>query len=315
MFLNYLYYYFKICGLATMHFDARNLTFTNSKMGVVYNMLLITLMILMNSFTVKYIYFNEANWTILFDQLSTVIQVFSFLFSALSILLLFCVRQNEMIKIIKRLIVIVESSMNLGNKKNFVSTLSHNIKTMYYLNTFIWVLIIATSCKDENSVEFGVGITMTNFFIHCVIVQYSTVLIVIFHTFQLINSSFQRLYEKPILMKQISLILDYKLENKFTNMVVNQFPHLRSQYLSLHSVIKDLSSFYAVPALLCIYCIFLTLTLYIYYNVREALFPAMNIELIAFINSWLWISLLTFALIILTKSTSAIVKEVSISKH
>lgn len=310
MFLKYLYYCFKIFGLATLKVDTKYLLFTHSKTSMVYNMFLVTLIITMNVFSVKSIYSDEAKWMLIFDKFIHIIQVFSFLISTVIILILYCARQKEMMKIATNFITILESLCTFWKKKNDYVSLLSTVKAVYCLDSIICMMMIGTSFKPGISTEFTLGVNLTGFFVHCVSIQYSTVLIMIFYTIKMINSKFKSIFEKPTLTNDISFLLDNKLENKALKVTMDQFLHLRSLYLSLYSVIKDLSSFFAVPMLLCIYSIFVTLTIYMYYSAKTIFCLVGNIPIMAYIHSWMWILLYVFTLIVLTKSASAIVIEV-----
>lgn len=318
MFLEFLYYFFKICGLATIYVDSKcleitrlkNSTFSYCKLSIFYNFLLMVFMSVMSFFSVNYIFNCNLSWMVKFDKLFQIIQVFSLLLSTITILVLFCYKQKEMIKITEKLIMIVHTTMKFCDKKTNYSAANRTVKTVFFLSIIIWSLTI-TTVTIKGPIEHRFGIAMTSFFVNWVLVQYSIILILIYYVLRTMNSHFKRIFEKPKLKKNITFQLDNEPESSFFKLRMGQFFHLRLLYLSLYSVIKDLSNFYAVPLMLSIYCIFLSLTLYIYWSAKAVLFQVShNVPIMSFIYTWIWIIVLIFTLLVVTKSASATVTEV-----
>lgn len=320
MFLKNLYYFFKVCGLATIYVDSKYLdknklkylTFMYSKESVVYNIFLITLIVIMNIFSLKYIYTVKVIWMIQFDRLSQIILILALVLSSSIILVIYCIKQSEMIKIGNKLNIIVDSLMNLRNdKKNDEPSIEYIVKIVCFVNIFTWTTIFLMSFLSGDPFEYNIGIIMSSFFINWTVIQYSAILILIFNLFRLINLRFQRIFEKPELIKNVSFILDYKHGNKSVNTKISQFFQLRSLFLTLHSVTRDLSNFYALPMLLSIFSIFITLILYLYYSTKTTLWEMnANIPLMAYINSFSWTFLYIYTLVVITRSASLTVSEV-----
>lgn len=311
MFLRLLYYFFKVFGLATIHVDTRCLTFTHSKLSVVYNAFLITLTILISFITIEYVY--TITWLPPFEKIYHTVQLLSLFISTIIVLALHCARQSKIIKMSTNLCRILISLRNFCHKRNSELLLEHKLKKVYFLDIFILVAVLATSFTSADPSDFyilTISTVVFSFLIHCVVIQYGMVLIIIFCTFRTINSYFQDIYKKPIMRKDTLFILDYETDNESVQTTMRQFSHLRSLYLSLHSITTDVSSFYAIPMLLSVHTIFMVLTLYIYYCSKAIMYQVEGIPVIVYYNSFMWTLLFIFTLLVVTKSASATVAEV-----
>lgn len=221
MFLKNLYYFFKFCCLVTITvemecFDKvklKNLKFTHSRISVAYAMFFIVLTVILNFFSVKYIYVTDISWMAMFDKLSQIIQTSFLVFSALIIMVYFCVKQSEIIKIAKNLSLNVSSVMNFSGKKSNDPAIENSVKKVYFSSLFIWVVTIVTSFRDGDPTEYRFGIMIASMFVYWVIIQYSLILILITCMFRMINSRFKNIFQKSIFVKDISLTLNQEFKN------------------------------------------------------------------------------------------------------
>lgn len=319
MFFETIYYFFKISGLVSITInlklikenDLNHAVFSTSKLGLLHCILLSFILIITNFISLNYIVGSYREARTQFDRLSHIFKIMYFYFSASSILLIFSLRQNTIIKMAKTIYRIIYL-INFWNKNDRRQSFQFIVKTMCIVNSFLWPMIIATYFFTEDSVLFNFGALFAHFIINWMVILYGIIFYSIYYLLEILNLKFLSIFEDTASLKDSSLNINDVATISFSKIKKNQFFQIRALYLSLLSVTKDISNFFNFPLFMCMFRIFISLLLYLNYSLKAILFKIDNESFLLYAHEWIWIVLLIFELIILTKSSSVIVNEVII---
>lgn len=314
LFIKFIYYFYKICGLMVITVNLkfseveqfRNLKFVYSTKGVLYNFFLIFCLAILNFFSVKHF----SNFKFL-DNFETFFQktqtIFTFIIFFV-ILTMYSFQQKKSMEIAERLQIITISLTNINRVRDHgkISLLTV-VKSIYLINSVIWLILIVTSLAGSEPNVY-LFINLSNLTINWMVLQYATIIVLIYHLFENLNYKFVNTFVNSTCgVKSLSS----GDEIKSLNLRECLFFHLRRLYLSLCILTKDISDFYSFPMLLCIIYIFMTSLLYLYYDGEFALYNVtFGITFLAYINCFLWVVLYIFALVVISKTASKAVSEV-----
>lgn len=270
--LNFLF--FKMLGIATVKFKLswidRNKkwrwTFTCSKFDNLYNIFLIILMIIMNTVGIRYMIktdylgrFKQDKFTIAsFDTLIA--------FSVIFILTIYCIRQKKILSILNKISILRELSMeNMENSIYYKNSSFSKISVLSLGHVLITFLILIMLDKKEiHLAVYAISFNFCIFIIDIVLIQYSIILKLIKHFYQIINENLLYLTKGCVWPLDIQIIYVSKLGMKLDHLM--QLHHLVTE------LSQEISEFYSLPMLLCTFNIFIDLLVCSYTVIKELIF-------------------------------------------
>jgi len=311
--------FFKLIGLATfahriiVYKKRTSYTFQYSKLGIIYNVVLSSLMIVSNYFSIPF----RLNWNYKIKTNLTVdIAVLQTVLGALVIcviLISYCIKQKSLVRIANRLIIIEHEIDRLYD-------LYHPLQRQRIFYTMIIVCIlkicllilllftqIITGHTDPISWLTDV---LPTFHVSWLLIQYFLLVTVIQTDFADVNRVIQSLTRTnaPDLRLQ-SLYQTRRII--INNSTVYQLLQLRDVHCHLCEISEDVSSFYSLPVLFGIVFLFLTL-IYNGYYFLSFLLMTDNILNYSYsiIDVIVWIILLIYPIFLLTNKITRILIEV-----
>lgn len=316
-------YFFKVAGIATLKFEIKLvknneheekyiLLFKHSKIGIFYNILLISSMIFFTIFTLYRDIIISTNRQ-LKDDIDTgyMILISS---NCVFIWLKFTFQQGKTIA----LAYDIHRVRNLSIiNKNVIDTQSNSLlKSMaliIFVNFTLYLLFLATTTGDINDVFLFtfvyVSLYISNFVLHSLLIQYSFIVMLFKQLFEDINNGLLD-FSKQI---DVNILRIKRVRNIGNQMTINRLEQMRNSYSSLSKVSKDLSDFYSLPMLFCVFCNFIAL---IRAGFNLAL-PLVNRTGVLSVNDYIrffyYIIHNVASLVVLTKSVTATVDEVMIA--
>lgn len=320
IFMKFTYYFFKIIGLATINInfdlieqEKTNPIFKCTNRDIIYNVVLIGCLSVLSLFSLKTTYFANYEGR---EKYEIVTETFAAVLNgsiSITILIIFCNRQQRAANIAGNIFKIVDLVRNLDTKKCENWSPAHTLKMIYSINSFWWLVISITLILSSGAELMfnSLAILLSNYIINWTMIQYSIALNIISHLFRIINGNFQIIFKNSFRLKNMKCP-PRNDTGSAPRTVTDTFSHLRSLYLSLCGISQDISNFYDFPIFLCTLYIFYTSIQNMYYSGKAALFKIDNISLMAFASSWTMVALYIFTLIYLTKSASQTVIEVNI---
>ncbi|KYN09751.1 hypothetical protein ALC57_18272 [Trachymyrmex cornetzi] len=312
--------FFKLIGLVTfvhrnvMYKKRISYTFQYSKFGIVYNVVLSSLMIALNyiisiPFRLNWHYMIQTNLTVGIAVLQTVLGTLVMCV----ILISYCINQKSLVRIANRLI-----------------TIEHEIDRLYHLyhplrrQRIFCIMIIVCILKicllilllfveflvlHLNPVSWLTDV-LPAFHVGWILIQYFLLVTVIQADFADVNRAIQSLtrINAPDLRLQ-SLYQTRRII--MNNSIVYQLLQLRDVHCHLCEISEDMSSFYSLPVLFGIVFLFLSL---IYNGYYFLLFLLMTDDILNYsygiLDVILWIIFLIYPISLLTNRITRILIEV-----
>lgn len=316
-FAQFLFYFFKIFGLATMSitfkFNGVNNTnrsiFVSSRNGLIFNVFLICSLLYLGYICVEDVYCDDYYLRLKYDRISETFQtLFSFLV-ALVIIAKFSMQQEKVVKISNQLYCIAISIMNLRFKKCEKSHLKQNICVILFIEIIFWVIIIFGNLEYSG---FNITIFLQFFpslIINFMTIQFTAILRLILELFATLNFNFQCVPNRFVFPKRLN---SYRTEKIAENDKIIFFNELRLLYLSLCEMLEEILNLYVFLLLLTISYMFTCSVSFIYYPTK-AIIVGYPLPFLVQLSCWIWIVSFVFKAAILTSSASQIVAEVNFS--
>lgn len=321
--VKYLFYFFKICGVATMSLktDSINcnnkksyiINFTTSKIGIVYNILFIFLLTTLKYFTIKILIETDYGGKIKFEKVINTIHDGFTLFASAYILIVFSIRQKRAISLVNDLKLVWQSKSVLNTKQmeNKNHTLINAVKNIFLVNSFTWFLFLITSVVgDWDLFVYNISSYLSSMIINSIFMQYSIILNLIQKIFISINESLLRLLNSSSSVIEVSSI-----HSKNSQCNVNKLLFLKNLHSSVFKLSRDLSDFYSHLMVLCILYVFLTFVLFGYYVLVPIVKGRYPISLGDSVHCLFIIFMYAVSLKVLTSIATATVESVGIVKN
>lgn len=269
------FFFLKAVGIASVNFKILwvdstkkwRWTFTCSKIDIFYNVFLIALLILMNTIGISYMI--KTDYAGRFKQDKFTIASFDTLiaFSVIFILTAYCSRQKKILFIMNKVSALRELSTESIENPVCYKSPSFGKITMLCLGHIVVTIIIImlmSVTKDVYSTIYASSFNFCIFIIDIVLIQYSIILKLIKHFFQMINENLLYVTKKSLLPIDIQAISVPKLEMKLD--------HLMKLHHLVTVLSQDISNFYSLPMLFCTFNIFIDLLVCSYTVIKELIF-------------------------------------------
>ncbi|XP_012539968.2 putative gustatory receptor 28a isoform X2 [Monomorium pharaonis] len=315
--LKLLIIFFKLIGLATFtyhivkHKKRISYTFQYSEFGIVYNVVLSSLMIASNYVSIPYriglAYENKTNLTTGIEILQTVLG--SLVICA--ILLSYCIEQKSLIRIVSRLID-VEHEMDrlyylyrpLRRQRIFCGLIIVCILKILLLILLLFTEILAF---QTGPISWLTDILPT-FHVGWLFMQYFLLVTVIQANFADLNQAIQNFIRvstsdfQPQSFYQTRRVV-------VSNFTVHQLLQLRDIHCHLCKISEDVSNFYSLPVLFGLSFLFLTLIYNCYYLLSPLLMTDDILEYETLSNTIIWLLFLLYPISLLTNRITKILNE------
>ena len=310
--------FFKLIGLATfahriiVYKKRTSYTFQYSKLGIIYNVVLSSLMIASNYVSIPL----KLTWEYkIKTSLTTSISVLQTILGTLmicAILISYCIKQKSLVRIANRLFTIEHEIDHLYN-------LYHPLRrqrifcTMIIVCTLKICLLILLLFNDNLALGTGPISWLTDilptFHMGWLLIQYFLLVTVIQTDFADVNRAIQSLIgiNTPDLRLQ-SLYQTRRII--VNNSIVHQLFQLRDVHCHLCEISEDVSSFYSLPVLFGIIFLFLTLTYNGYFLFWIVMITDDILEYDTLSNTIVWLIFLIYPIFLLTNKITKILIEV-----
>ncbi|NP_001177454.1 gustatory receptor 37 [Nasonia vitripennis] len=313
--LKRIFYFFKICGLATMKFDSNMAVkerlqgswFVNSCKGKVYNAILIILLSIATYYVTAFVY----DLSISSGEVGKLFDIVSYVFTTITtivILAVFCLCQKDAVLIANNLrrthMLIANINSQLSNEKiNILRT----AKIICIVNLVMLILVFITTLRQE----FGIIMYYTTvypclFVINFTFLQYSLILQSLKQQFTILNRNFHYVLRQCIMQKNLGATGSSFQTHKVRAQSLSKLCEL---YASLCDLSTDLSKFYYPTMLFCVLYTFMMSTTWIYYTVEPVIVGKTKLTTFKYIHSLIFLIHHISMLIILSKSVNAVVLE------
>ena len=335
-FINFIFYFFKVFGLATIDLTIKwtsknrvSCICSCSKKGILFNIIIIIYITTINYIIHVHTRKNTQKMPII-DGKATCMNSFGFqfpcevnfrnfeetiekvhygnqIFNSFAILIIFCFRQKRAIKIIGRIIEVRESLINLNSKiYNKCEVVSKNIAMIFLIIIVVWSLYVV-SFPTANIIHILSCISSYSsiFIINSVLIQYSIILAIVRKLFQVLNDNINDIKMNPTLFSKISTVTKSSSQLKLDKLL-----NLRNLYSSLSAISHDLTKFYSPPMFLCTLNIFVSVQFAIYYILKPLILGNNNLPMYVYVHSLFYAITNVTSIIILSKSASETVAEV-----
>lgn len=307
-YFKFIFQLFKIFGVATMTFDS-NFRFIPSKLGIAYNVLLIILVFVCTYFGVKVSYFLDFTDRGLLEKITDTIQTIFAISTALFILILHCIRHDQIIQIANDLRQSVDISITLCCEKTYQEKTKNVIKAVrlvILVNFFIAIIcILSTPTFVLDIFLYFVSMTVCNFIVNTLIMEYTIVLTVISHLFDLLNTSLTENSDYETQYLGISFMRKYGLQMK-----LKKLSRSRDFFTSLSRLSRNISKFMNVITLACIANIFLTLIIYGFYVTKPIIVGSHVIAMPILIRCSAQLVFSVVSTVLLTRAAGSAVNQV-----
>ncbi|XP_039308138.1 uncharacterized protein LOC105199847 isoform X2 [Solenopsis invicta] len=313
--------FFKLIGLATFtrHIVTQkrktSYTFQYSKFGIVYNVILSSLMITSNFASIPYRiglqYENKTNLTTSIEVLQTVVG--SLVICA--ILLSYCIEQKSLVRIANRLI-------NVEHEIDHLYYLYHPLRRQRIfcgmiivcaLKICLLILLLFTeilafhtgpiSWLTDILPTFHVGWLLLQYFILVTIIQAD------FTDVNLAIQSFIRVSTPDLQLQSLCQTRHVVVSNS----AVHHLLQLRDMHCRLCEISEDVSNFYSLPVLFGFSFLFLTLIYNGYYLLSPLLMTDNILEYKTLSNTVIWLLILIYPIFLLTNRVTKILKEIGVT--
>lgn len=306
-FVKFLFYYFKIFGIATLSYKTSHknttinrLYFEPSKSDFLYNGILVIVTIVLKYFTVKFFYEYDVTqkapkFDRLFYRFLDGLNVTQVIFTSV----IYCIRQQEIVVLANKIVRIGEFLI-----KNRNSCTRNITVKVFVINTLIWLIIMTTAAMafEIRYFPYFVGRYFTNLIITALVIQYVSILKILEEFYKIINANLSNLTNK----RAFAATINNTQEKMETILSLSQV------YTQLNEVSLELSKFYSQPMMLYILNTFSDLMCTSYGFVKPIIFGTVCSSFIILVHAF-FVGMMDFILLIfLTKATSAIITEVRI---
>lgn len=298
----YLFYYFKILGIApmTMNETKSNRLFKHSKLGTAYEIFLFLTLLMLNIFSINYFYrHHDMTNRNAFEKTFNCLQDSLILVTAMLTLLSFIIQQKRTIMIANKIHQIRQSMMLID------LDLYQKIPLISRLITVTLVLCIFWSSMSATIFMYGLSymskvapiyictlIAVSLILQYCVLLKYLEVL------FTFVN-------DKLSIKSQC-----FRVE--ITQIKSNNIDHVSRLYISLREVSRNVSEFYAPMMLMIVLNIFLGCISSTYYIVKPFVFEENKLPLLFLAHNLTVGALYAVLLVTLTTCVDATVYQVNL---
>lgn len=314
----YLFYYFQIFGCAPFNCDIISMDnsfgerwfFKPSRNGVVYNIFLIFIIVISCSFHIRMSILNKDRSQ--FEMIYEVIQDIVNNFTAVFILVTFCVQQERFIYIANQISAARESLTRMSGKLLFKKySVSNGILRIFLTIFAVICLIMIVTPKSPTFTIMLLNISYYPrvFAFIALMLQYTAILKFIKQHFDLMNVNLLQIGEKKYALGSEPISINT------LKVQIHKVMQLRRLYASLSDVSQDLSRFYCWPIFWCILSAFLTLIFHLYLTVSGIVSGESDLTTDFNILHFLCELLVIALLVNLTRSATAAVIAVRLFKR
>ncbi|XP_012055797.1 PREDICTED: putative gustatory receptor 28b [Atta cephalotes] len=308
--------FFKLIGLATfahqivIYEKRMSYTFQYSKLGIVYNIVLSSLMIASNYMSIPL----RLNWNYkIKTNLSVCIAVLQTVLGALMIcvtLISYCINQKSLVRIANRLITIEHEIDRLYDLYYPLQRqrIFYTIIIVCILKICLLILLLFTEIFTIHTgpVSWLTDVLPT-FHVGWLLIQYFLLVTVIQTYFADVNRAIQSLIRINISDLQLQSL--YRTRIIVNNSTIHQLLQLRDVHCHLCKISEDASSFYSLPLLFGIVFFFLTLIYNGYYFLSFLLTDDILNYSYNIIDVIVWIIFLIYPISLLTSRITRILIE------
>ncbi|XP_036150079.1 uncharacterized protein LOC105836834 isoform X2 [Monomorium pharaonis] len=308
--------FFKLIGLATftqhIKWKKRTYTFQYSEFGIVYNVVLSSLMIASNylsiPMSINMEYENKTNLTVGIEVLQSVLGALMIC----AILLSYCISQKSLVRIANRLM----------DAEHEIDRLYHIYRPLRRQRIFCVLLIVCilkvcllVLLLTSEVLAFHSGPTswltdiLPTFHVGWLLIQYFLLVAIIQADFADVNQAIQCLTNvnthdlRPQSLYQTRRII-------VGNSTVHRLLQLRDMHCHLCEISEDVSDFYSLPVLFGLVFLFLTLIYNGYYLLSPLLMADEILEYEVLSNTIIWLIFLIYPISLLTNRITKILIEV-----
>lgn len=316
--LRMLIIFFKLVGLATFahHIITQkkrsSYTFQYSEFGIVYNVVLSSLMIASNyisiPLTISAEYENKSNLTVGIEIVQSILGTLVIC----AILLTYCIDQKSLVRIANRLMD-VEHEIDrlyhlyrpLRRQRIFCALI-----VVCALKICLLILLLATEELAFHSGPISwLGDILPTFHVGWLLIQYFLLVTIIQADFADVNRAIQNLTRintsdllpQPLYQTRRVVV---------SNSIVHQLLQLRDMHCHLCEISEDVSNFYSLPVLFGITFLFLALIYNGYYLLSPLLMTDDILEYETLGNTIIWLLFLIYPISLLTNRITKILNEV-----
>jgi len=309
--------FFKLIGLATFAHSIvtqkkRTLyTFQYSEFGIVYNVVLSSLMIASNYVSLPIIinsqYENKTNLNVAIEVLQAILGTLVIC----AILFNYSIDQKSLVRIANRLMD-VEHAMDrlyhpLRRQRIFCDVI---IVCILKICLLILLLITETLAFHSSPIAWLTDIVPT-FHVGWLLIQYFLLVTVIQADFVDVNQAIQNLIRVSTSDDDLRPHSFYQTRRIIiSNSTVRQLLQLRDMHCYLCKISEDVSDFYSLPVLFGITFLFLSLIYNGYYLLAPLLMTDSVLEYITLSNTIIWLFFLIYPISLLTNRITKILNEV-----
>ena len=258
-----LLYYLKIFSGITITFSTTlpktngldSWVFRSSKVDVMYNLFLMTTLLISNSYGIIHLFITEEKQ--IFERVNdTVMDTFA-LFTAASILMNFLLRQESLASIANRLSAANALSIAIDHKiYHQQNILPSYLMKVFLMNLTIWIIMVLTSLIHDFDVLLHCFMFYISIYvIDCLFMQYIVMLKLLHHLFNVVNEN-------------LTNFTNESKWNLYSAPRLDKLLRLRRLHVSLSELGHDLSDFYSGPMLLCVGDAFMAMTNIAYFIVK-----------------------------------------------
>lgn len=310
--IKFLFYYFKIFGIATLSFEVvlntkRTLCFhfKTSKASLIYNILLIFSSLIMSSLSM--ICLNERDVRTQrgkFDRVFYRAQETLNLSVLILISIVYCIRQNQLVNLTNKINGIWGLLLMIDNNSINNFQCLNNIIKILVVNILMWIIaVLAGTGYGIQYFPFYFGANFSKLIITALFLQYIAILKLLQDFYRIANNNLQVILYNQCVIENLNVT-----QEKIKRILIMHDIHVQLDKIAL-----ELSNFYEKPMLFCLLSSFTELTCSCYVLVEpifvsNSILP-LNQALHTTSYGILYITLLT----VLTKSATAITTEVILS--
>lgn len=307
----YVFYYFKLFGNAPFTFDnvriknsfSNRWLFKDSRVGVVYNIFLIFMVVISCSYGV---FHRLSDPKVLRHKIIDVIGIILTHFTAIFILVKLCVQQKKVFAMANKINSIRESLMLISGELLFEkhSVVNGILQKLVAVFVTTCLIIVTTPIDNVAYVLFHSSFYPSYYIYTTCVMQYSVTLQLIHKFFKLININLLHIFN-----------VQHAHGSEATQMnnlgfPINKITQLRGLYASLSDASQDLSDFYCWPMLMCTLHAFMTLIGLSYYTVSPITIGKNDLGIMTHAHLIAVELLSIIVLIILTTSVTTTIDEV-----
>lgn len=310
-FVRFIYYFFKISGLATIQLidtspNSNKIPFWDikkSKLDIFYNVPLILIIILTSIPGIRFMIQTGYVGRFQEEVMLMAIMDVSCVSSTIFILVMFCVRQEKIIFIINKLNNAIELSTVINEKKfpNY-SGIVKRVSFGMVITIILLIFLVLTALRHHFNIFisiFAITKVLQYLVYTSVFLQYSTILECMRNIFKLINNNLKRLSipanHGPNKISKIEIKVDISIQ----------------LYNLLSEISEELSSFYSLTMMWCIPNLFSSLFKSLYVGIKQIILLKKTTTIYSMMFDLIQFYFNLFPLPILAISVSNTVKEVS----